>query len=187
MCRFNPWLALRRLRSWTVEWFDTDEDVLGECDYTRQSIRLARGQSWAQRRCTLAHELLHQQRGMVHPALMDREEFIVRQMVARQLIPLSALLNTLSRFTDLAAAADVLGVDVPTLTDRCEFLDLQLLAPFRQLGLVPAALPLRDPFIVATAPARTLLRDLRVAGVDYGFDITAADVDADEVEVARTA
>jgi hypothetical protein len=68
------------------------------------------------RRCVLAHELVHAERGIGHPAAttatMEREEEAVRREVARRLVPPSLL----QRF--VAARVDLGGVTVGEVADE---------------------------------------------------------------------
>jgi hypothetical protein len=68
------------------------------------------------RRCVLAHELVHAERGIGHPAAtsatMEREEEAVRREVARRLVP-PGLLGSL-----VAARADTGGVTAAVVADE---------------------------------------------------------------------
>lgn len=94
--RWNPWRALRdrphielrfgRLGGLQGLW---QRDHLGELIVLDD--RLDR----RQRRCVLAHELVHAERGIGHgaatDATMEREEAAVRREVARRLVPTAEL------------------------------------------------------------------------------------------------
>jgi hypothetical protein len=68
------------------------------------------------RRCVLAHELVHAERGIGHPAAtaatMEREEEAVRREVARRLVPPGLL----RRF--VAGRADLGGVTAGEVADE---------------------------------------------------------------------
>lgn len=71
----------------------------------------------AQRRCTLAHELVHDER-RVFPrdrVLRAREELTVERIAARRLIQLEALVDALLWSRDARETAAELWVDVPML------------------------------------------------------------------------
>lgn len=75
------------------------------------------------RRCVLAHELVHMERGIGHGAAtgatMEREEAIVEREVARRLVPPAALAALVARRTSAggltpAAVAEEFDVDDAT-------------------------------------------------------------------------
>ncbi|WP_353107766.1 ImmA/IrrE family metallo-endopeptidase [Gordonia sp. (in: high G+C Gram-positive bacteria)] len=84
--------------------------------------------SSAERRCTLAHELVHHERGglvPIEPILEHREERLVERTAARRLIALDQLIDVLKWTRHAPEVADELWVDVPmlmafveTLTER---------------------------------------------------------------------
>lgn len=87
-------------------------------------IWLCRTLTQAERRCTLTHELVHRERGLVaDPAAAAREERIVDEISARRLITLGSLLDGLRWTRDPHQLADHLWVDVPTLRARMDGLD----------------------------------------------------------------
>lgn len=80
----------------------------------------------AERRSTLTHELHHLVRGPVprhtrHATM--REERIVSDLAARQLIPLPKLVDALRWTRNEHELADELWVDRPTVRCRMQFLD----------------------------------------------------------------
>ena len=76
--------------------------------------------SQAQRRCVLAHELCHIERGPTpsDPWLHRREERAVRREAARRLISLDDLALALRWSRNVTELADELWVDEPTLRTR---------------------------------------------------------------------
>lgn len=66
-------------------------------------------------RCTLAHELVHAERGPFPRWATAREEAAVNAEAARRLIPLDALGEALAWSLHPTVAAEELDVDPPTL------------------------------------------------------------------------
>ena len=122
MTRFHPWRSAREQHA------DTEIDctrqlpdgITGQTD--GRVIRLCRTLSQAQRRATLTHELIHQERGGVStdPYLEAKEERIVDEIAARRLIPLDELVEALvwTRGLADAEAAWELWTDMHTLLVR---------------------------------------------------------------------
>lgn len=98
--------------------------LLGELRYP--VIALRSGTSAAQRRCTLAHELVHLERGGWDCGpWAGREEQLVHAEAARRLVPLGTLglaLRELGGDHDLAALAQLLDVDRQTARLRLALL-----------------------------------------------------------------
>ncbi|GAB4712457.1 MULTISPECIES: hypothetical protein [Mycobacterium avium complex (MAC)] len=88
-------------------------------------IWLNRTLTQAERRCTLTHELVHRERGVVPlvGAAAVREERIVEEISARRLITLPALADGLRWTRHPRELADHLWVDEPTLQTRMDTLD----------------------------------------------------------------
>ena len=89
--------------------------VRGACRWSRKSILLDIRLSRVEQRCTLAHELVHAERGPFPHWLTTREESIVDAKAARRLIPLDALGEALAWSLHPTVAAEELDVDPPTL------------------------------------------------------------------------
>jgi hypothetical protein len=89
-------------------------------------IALRAGTSAAQRRCTLAHEIVHLERGVTDCGpWAGREELLVHREAARRLIPLpllTAAARELGADGDLARLASALAVDRETLRCRLAML-----------------------------------------------------------------
>lgn len=96
---------------------------MGELD--GDTIRLCRTLTQAERRCTLAHELVHiERRGHEH-ADPATEERLVEAESARRLITVEQLVDAFRwhRHPTLTDLADELWVDTPTALARMENLD----------------------------------------------------------------
>jgi hypothetical protein len=120
---YDPWADLRQ--NWpnvTVVIEPMTGDLLGEVrDYGRV-IALRADTSAAQRRCTLTHELVHLERGILDCGpWLQREEGLVHAEVSLRLIPLTSLIaaiRSLGGADDPAALAQWLEVDSETLAVR---------------------------------------------------------------------
>ena len=102
-----------------------DQGPEGEYHRRTLTISLRHGLSQVKRRCVLAHELVHDERGdvaLTEPALNARQELIVERTAARRLIPLHALLDALRWTGHVDEAAEELLVDVTTLRARLDCL-----------------------------------------------------------------
>lgn len=94
---WNPWRALRARADIELVWADLPDGTRGAA--TRQGERveiiLDVALDRRQRRATLAHELVHLERGVMGPvatpATMELEEERVRRETARRLVPLDRL------------------------------------------------------------------------------------------------
>lgn len=118
---YHPWHRLRELAHVELRWVDrlTDDD-LGRCIHRHRMILMSSNQSQAERRCTLAHELVHLDRGPVTAAELDREEEIVERIAARQLIDIRKLGEAIAWSSDPATVAEELWVDEPMLKARLD-------------------------------------------------------------------
>ena len=122
---YDPWLDLAE------NWPEVQAviaplpgDLLGLLRYP--VIALRAGTSAAQRRCTLAHEIVHLERGVndCGPWSAHEERWVHRE-VARRLIPvdeLAAAVRSLGPRADLAQLAQALDVDRETAQVRLEVL-----------------------------------------------------------------
>jgi hypothetical protein len=120
-CRYDPWRDLRE--NWPevrVVRAPLRGRLLGELRYP--VIVLRSSSSAAQQRCTLAHEIVHLERGVGECGpWAAREEQLVEAEVARRLIPTSdlvAALRALGGTEHRAALAAALDVDGQTLCAR---------------------------------------------------------------------
>lgn len=122
---YDPWRTLWQQPNITVRYDDLG-DTLGYCDTHTRTIWLHEAMGTTQRRCTLAHELIHLQRGGLpdDPVAAAEEEQLVDRITARLLIPhLDELADVLSHTGSHREAARVLHVDVATLAARLLHLD----------------------------------------------------------------
>jgi hypothetical protein len=122
-CPYDPWADLRQ--NWPHVKVVIEEmtgDLLGEVRDDGRLIALRADTSAAQRRCTLTHELVHLERGILDCGpWLQREEGLVHAEVSRRLIPLASLtaaIRALGGADDRAALAQWLDVDSETLTIR---------------------------------------------------------------------
>jgi hypothetical protein len=134
-CRepYNPWQDL--LENWPeidVVIEPMRGQLLGELRYP--VIALRSGTSAAQRRCTLAHELIHLERGVGDCGPWSAaEELHVHAEAARRLITVPALARAIRELGgdhDLGALAHLLDVDSQTVRLR-----LRLLTPAERARL----------------------------------------------------
>lgn len=117
---YDPWADVRL--NWPqvrVVIESMPDDLLGEVRDGGRLIALRAGTSGAQRRCTLAHEIVHLERGILDCGpWLQREESLVHACVAQRLIPLSSLImaiRDLGGTDDHGALAQLLDVDSETL------------------------------------------------------------------------
>lgn len=79
-------------------------------------------------KCTLAHELIHAERGIAAQALLAEEELIVDAIAAERLIPLENLRHVAEVCPDKSKWASLLWVDNHTLNVRLSSLPSTLRA-----------------------------------------------------------
>jgi hypothetical protein len=86
---------------------------MGTTCHATRTVTLAIGMSQAERRCTIAHETQHVERGPVPAHEVAREELLIDRLVARLLVPsLPELVDALVwAGGHLETAADALWVD----------------------------------------------------------------------------
>lgn len=120
---YDPWADVRE--NWPqvrVVIEPMTGDLLGEVREGGLLIALRAGTSSGQRRCTLTHELIHLERGILDCGpWLQREEVHVHTEVSRRLIPLATLaaaIRALGGADDPAALAQWLEVDSETLAMR---------------------------------------------------------------------
>ena len=115
----NPWGALRDQGELTLV-FAAMADA-GRYYQHHRAIVLADDLTQAQRRCTLAHELVHAERGDISCCSdwhANKQERRVDQLAARRLIGLDQLIDALLWGDDERELAEVLWVDVETVRAR---------------------------------------------------------------------
>lgn len=120
----DPWSEFQALTDWGLRSARLPADLIGVTDFPARTVTLDERLRQAERRCTIAHEVEHIRRGPVptEPVLAAREEAAVEQAVARKLIGITDLGETLASVDNLADAADELWVDEDTLAVRLRHL-----------------------------------------------------------------
>lgn len=122
--RWNPWRTLvEDYPDWRViSDYDLGPRLRGLTSFTRKRIWLCSTMTEVERDSTLAHELVHVERGEPpHDQVGARdEERIVEEITARRLIPFRALAKVMAERPDaiMRIWAWLLCVDLPTLTVR---------------------------------------------------------------------
>jgi hypothetical protein len=126
--RYDPWRDVRL--NWPQVQVVIERmtgDLLGEARDGGAVIALRAGTSAAQRRCTLAHEIVHLERGLRDfGQWLHREEQAVHRTAACRLITvteLAAAIRDLGAADDHGALAQALDVDSETLSVRLAALD----------------------------------------------------------------
>ena len=116
----HPWRRLRDRPDWLLEWGMLPPGLMGSTCHRRRVITLDLRLSQAERRCTIAHELEHVERGPMpsDPILAAREEESIERAVARRMVTIRALGDALAWARTLDEAAEELWVDVATLEAR---------------------------------------------------------------------
>ncbi len=112
---YHPWREARRRPHLVIEHVDLPDDHRG-C-ITGSTVTLNAGDLQSERRCTLTHELVHDER-RVYPrdrVLRAKEERTVETIASRRLITLEALADALRWTRHAGEAASELWVDVPML------------------------------------------------------------------------
>lgn len=112
---YHPWREARTRKHLDIAFVDLPIDVRG-CQ-TGNRIELHREQLQHERRSTLAHELVHDERRIypTDPVLSAREELTVERIAARRLIHLDRLVDVLCWTRQQDEIAAELWVDVPML------------------------------------------------------------------------
>lgn len=125
MGRYDPWWDLSQRQYLRVEFVDMPTGRRGSI--RGNVIMIDRHQLQVERRCTVAHELVHDERRVFpnEPVLRGREETLVERTAARRLIELADLIDALRICTSQRAddIADSLWVDRPMLEARMSSLD----------------------------------------------------------------
>lgn len=127
---WNPWRELRTREHVTLEWRFLNRTRglwLPHPDGTATIVLDAR-LSRRERRCTLAHELVHDERGIAYTAttpaaLIQAEERAVQRETVRRLIPPSRLERLVNQMTPdpvtVLDIADEFDVDARTARHAC--------------------------------------------------------------------
>lgn len=117
---YHPWRRFRGLAAWTLQQTVLPSGVHGLTDWLTGTVSIELGLTQAERRCTLAHELVHIERGPVprDPWLAAREESQVEREAARRLVGVYELGEALAWSWCPQEVADELWVDTATLRAR---------------------------------------------------------------------
>lgn len=121
---YHPWRHFRALAQWTLRQADLDDNCAGSTNWPQGTVTLDRKLSQVQRRCTIAHEIVHIERGPLidDNRLVAREESAVEREVARRLIGITELGEALAWARHSSEAADLLWVTEDVLRVRLEHL-----------------------------------------------------------------
>lgn len=118
---WSPWRHLKDQFP-DVEVYEIEFSVkmLGCVDLDKRIIWLDSRLTQAERRCTLAHELGHLERGVVccDPLAAENEERAIDEWAARMLIPAGSLVRAFQWSSHLPEIADELWVDLHMLRAR---------------------------------------------------------------------
>ena len=112
----HPWRRLRDAAHVTLKWHN--EGPMGWCKHSTQEVSIRTNLTQTERRSTLAHELVHLERGPAILGYEEQEERIVAEEAARWLIPLEKLADGLVWAFDDEELADLLWVDLETVQIR---------------------------------------------------------------------
>ena len=120
---YDPWADLDDQPDLTLHW--RHQRPCGQYHHHDRTITLRRGLTSAQARSTLAHELVHAERGDVglsDKPLDARQELVVEREAARRLITLTALADAVRWSCHPGEVAELLHVDRGTLRSRLAWL-----------------------------------------------------------------
>jgi hypothetical protein len=123
MKAYDPWYALADFDRAQVVFDDLPPRRRGEVDFGTQTITLQRCLDPTAQRCTLAHELVHLERGPVITWHAPREERAVAAIAARRLVGIEELAEAMRWSQDERSLAEELSVDVRTVRVRLHSLD----------------------------------------------------------------
>jgi IrrE N-terminal-like domain len=123
MTIYDPWHALTDFERARVVFDDLPPRHRGRVNFGTQTITIERELDPTTQRCTLAHELVHLERGPVVVWCAPREERAVAAIAARRLVSLGALAEALRWTQDERLLAEELAVDVRTVRIRLHCLD----------------------------------------------------------------
>ena len=117
---YHPWRAFGQHEDWLLARAELPDGLRGVADFDTRTVILHSRLRQVERRCTLAHEIVHIERGPVpvDERLAAREESAVQREAARRLISLEALGEALAWSEQPAEVADVLWVTEDVLQAR---------------------------------------------------------------------
>lgn len=118
---YHPWRVFRVAASgYKLVWGPLSPGKLGETDHHKRTVTLVPGQSYEQRRSTIAHELEHIFKG--YDPCSSRDECQVEVRAARKLIDGDALVEAIAWSSDVGEICEELGVDIDMLHARLSHL-----------------------------------------------------------------
>jgi hypothetical protein len=116
---YHPWRHFRAFDGWTLVIRDLEgEGMVGETDYDAQTVTICSTLNQAGRRSTIAHEIVHIERGWVQEHCADLEDEQVDRIVARRLISFERLMDACRWARNIHELADELWVDEETVRTR---------------------------------------------------------------------
>lgn len=118
MDTYDPWRALASYGNVDVVDAELPPTRRGLIEFATGRITLRPELLDVEKRCTLAHELVHLERGPVLVRQTRREERVVASIAATRLVPLTDLREALRWTTDRHELAEELHVDVRTIDVR---------------------------------------------------------------------
>ena len=119
---YHPWRVLGRRPDWTLVWALLPAEILGVTCWATRTITLDRRLSQAERRTTLAHELVHVERGPAVRGHVGWDERQVEMETARRLIGIRELGEALAWSRDPWEVADELWTTPALVRVRLEHL-----------------------------------------------------------------
>lgn len=114
---WHPWRAFREREHLTLSWHDSD-DLLGCIEHSTGDVSLTTGMLQSERRSTITHELIHDERGPAPAGFEEQEEATVRRLTAERLIPFAELVDAMFWCYGEWELADHFHVDVDVVVDR---------------------------------------------------------------------
>jgi predicted transcriptional regulator len=120
MDSYDPWRALGEYEGVRLVVADLPGTLRGQIDFVTRTITLHRRLEPVEQKCTLAHELVHLERGPVLVRQTSREERLVAAIAAARLVPIADLADALRWSDDVGVLADELSVDVRTIRVRLD-------------------------------------------------------------------
>lgn len=116
----HPWRILRSRPHLSLAYAELPGDLLGT--WAPGRVTLTRHLLQVERRCVLMHELVHDERGLPHPALAAKDEAAVDREAARRLVRFDRLVAAVRWTQDLDELADELWVTRDVLETRLRHL-----------------------------------------------------------------
>ena len=143
--RWNPWRALRERRHIQMRRVDLPDEVGGAVYWPTErftAVLIDKRLGRVERRCALAHELVHDERGGGVPTagmppqwgvVKMKDEHAVDEEVARRLVPLDELAAVVAAVTDLGDGVEPWHI--------AEHFDVTEAVALRALGMLAGERP----------------------------------------------